>query len=71
MNELPKEQAQTLWLIRLQPFSIDTHPNLRQATFQRIHRLNYFHFQQTYPRGTEWQEQLFRLFKLASEKVEG
>ena len=38
MNEHPKEQAQTRWLNRSQPFSIDTHPNLRQATFQRIHR---------------------------------
>ena len=36
MNEHPKEQTQTYWLIRSQPFSIDTHPNLRQATFQRI-----------------------------------
>ena len=34
MNEFPKEQAQTLWLIRSQPFSIDTYPNLRQATTQ-------------------------------------
>ena len=71
MHDIPKKQAQTYWLIRSQPFSKDTYPNLRQATFQRIHRLNDFHFQQTYPRGTEWQEQLFRLFKLASEKVEG
>ena len=67
MKEHPKEQAQTQWLNRLQPFSIDTHPNLRQATIKGSIELPII-FQPTYPRGTEWQEQLFRL---ASERVEG
>ena len=71
MNEHPKEQAQTYWLIRSQPFSIDTHPNLRQATFQRIQIWTIPISNQLSSRGTEWQEQLFKLFKLASKRVEG
>ena len=71
MNEHPNEQTQTYWLIRSQPFSKDTYPNLRQATFQRIQIWTIPISNQQTSRGTEWQEQLFRLFRLASEKVEG
>ena len=71
MNEFPKEQAQTLWLIRSQPFSIDTHPNLRQATTQDFRLATNLIIPTTNPRGTEWQEQLFRLVKLAPKRVGG
>ena len=71
MKEHPKEQAQTQWLNRSQPFSIDTHPNLRQATFQRIQIWTIPISNQLSSRGTEWQEQLFRLFRLALQKLEG
>ena len=43
----------------------DTHPNLRQATFEGSIKLP-ISLSNNNPRGTEWQEQLFRLVKEAA-----
>ena len=68
MKDNPKEQAQNRWLIPLATIlNLTTIPNLRQATFEGSIKLP-ISLSNNNPRGTEWQEQLFRL---ASERVEG
>ena len=71
MHNIPKKQAQNLLVDPLATILKDTYPNLRQATFQGFIRRTISISNKTYPRGTDWQEQLFRLSKLASEKLEG
>ena len=58
----PNEQARNQWLIQLATILI-----LRQATFEGSIKLP-ISLSNNNPRGTEWQEQLFRL---ATEKVIG
>ena len=57
-----KDQARNQWLIPLVTILY-----LRQATFEGSIKLP-ISLSNNNPRGTEWQEQLFRL---ASERVEG
>ena len=72
-NELPKAlnplQSRIPQFIRSELFLKDTHPNLRRSHNPRLMFSYQSHIPTVSPRGTEWQEQLFRLVKLTPSKV--